>query len=418
METRWTCRSCDSGRLRLILEFGRQPLANSLLREDQFDQEEVFPLTLVFCEDCSLVQILETVEPEKMFRNYLYFSSISPTIIENARRNVERQVIRLGPNALVIEAASNDGYLLKFYKNMGIRVIGVDPAKNIAAAANADGVPTIPEFFTERLAEELASNGNCCDVFHANNVLAHVQSQKDFLAGVRRVLKPEGVAIIEVPYLGSMIKNCEFDTVYHEHLCYFSLYALDRLARLCGLYASDVERIPIHGGSLRVFLKKSETAGQPTTDAVRSLMLQEAEDGMHRGEYYQDFAARVNRLGIDLWRTLYIAKKMGHRMGAYGASAKSSTLLNYFMIDDSVIDFVVDKSPHKQGLYTPGTHIPIVDSSAMFWAHAPKFMLLLAWNFKGEIMRQNKQYLDDGGAFIVPIPEVEILSSLPDENVV
>ena len=405
-----TCRSCASANLRPVLSLGRTPLANALLTSDQLDQPEgTYPLDLVFCPDCALVQITETVAPEVLFREYLYLSSFSDTVVQNAEGIARRMINseRLGADSLVAEIASNDGYLLQHYHHKGIPVLGIEPAANIARVAREDrGITTLCEFFSAKLAHDLAAVGQRADVIHGNNVLAHVADLNGVVQGLATLLKPRGVAVIEVPYVKDLIDHCEFDTIYHEHLCYFSLTALDRLFRRHDLVLRDVERIPIHGGSLRVFVSRKDAAAPSA--AVRALLAEEVAWGVQREEFYTGFGAAVTRLKEELLRTLGTLKGQGKRIAAYGASAKGSTLLNYFGIGREMVEFVVDRSTVKQGRYTPGTHLPILAPAALL-ERRPDYLLLLSWNFADEILAQQDVFRQQGGRFIIPIPECRIV---------
>lgn len=401
------CRSCSGETMWPVIDLGTTPLANALLTADALcNTEPQFPLNAVMCTDCKLVQITETVSPETLFSQYVYFSSFSDTAVQSAKSLAERLVRQrnLTPTSLVMEAASNDGYLLRHYQAQGVPVLGIEPARNIAEQANKNGIPTKCQFFGREVAETLAGNGRC-DVFHANNVLAHVADLNGFVAGIKTVLKAYGMASIEVPYLRDLIDNLEFDTIYHEHLCYFSATALDRLLKRHGLVIADVEHIPIHGGSLRVFVAHAGTA---QSLAVQSLLAEENRIGLTGPEYYADFAARVAQLRGDLTALLRDLKRRGCSLAAYGASAKGSTLLNFFGIDRSLLDFVADRSTVKHGKYTPGTHLPIVSPDELL-IRRPDYVLLLTWNFADEILVQQKSYRDAGGKFIVPVPQVRIV---------
>jgi SAM-dependent methyltransferase len=403
------CWSCQGGRLTPVLDLGNTPLANSLVPESALARvDPVFPLELAWCADCSLVQITASVPPEDLFRDYLYFSSYSDTMLQHAETLVERMIREraLGPDSLVVEVASNDGYLLKFYKRAGVQVLGVEPAVNVAkVAVEQHGIPTITEFFGDDIARTLRAEGRRAAVMHANNVLAHVPDLNGFVRGFKTLLADDGVALFEAPYVRDMVEGCEFDTIYHEHLCYYSLTALDRLFRRNGLVIAHVERVPIHGGSLRIFATHDTAAPDETVTAMLADERREGVDGL---AYYEAFARRVHRLRGVLTGVLRDLKAAGRTIAAYGASAKGSTLLNAFGIGRDVLDFVVDRSPHKQGLYTAGTHIPIRAPEALA-ALRPDYALLLTWNFADEILAQQKEYIDGGGRFIVPVPQVRIL---------
>jgi SAM-dependent methyltransferase len=404
------CRSCEHGDLRPILSLGRTPLANALLTAEQLrEPEATFPLDLVFCPACALVQITETVPPEVLFREYAYLSSFSDTVVQNAEGIVRRLIglEGLGSESLAVEIASNDGYLLQHYHHKGIPVLGIEPAANIARVARDEReIPTVCEFFGAQLAAELVAGGRAADVVHGNNVLAHVADLNGVVRGIATVLKPRGVAVIEVPYVKDLIDHCEFDTIYHEHLCYFSLTALDRLFRRHRLVIRDVERIPIHGGTLRIFASRAEWA--IPGEAVKSLLAEEAAWGVDREEFYRGFGAKVERLRASLLELLGGLKAQGRRIAAYGASAKGSTLLNFFGIGADTLEFVVDRSPVKQGRYTPGTHLPILAPERVLELR-PDYLLLLTWNFADEILAQQQTFRDQGGRFIIPIPECRVV---------
>ncbi|WP_397568787.1 class I SAM-dependent methyltransferase [Schlesneria sp. T3-172] len=402
------CRICGQIGLNSILSLGHTPLANALLREDQLNQaESCWPLELAWCPDCSLAQITETVPPEILFREYAYFSSFSDTMVAHARTIADRirTERKLGPQSLAVEIASNDGYLLQWYHKAGVPVLGIEPAQNIARVAQAErGVRTISEFFGRQIAEDLVRSGHRADVIHANNVLAHVADLNGVVAGFATLLKPDGIVVVEAPYLKDLIDHVEFDTIYHEHLCYFSLTALARLFQQHGLTIVNVERLAIHGGSLRIFAAHSASAQvQPSV----TKLLQEEAAWVRNNDIYGQFGARVESLRQSLTGLLTDLKSQGKSIAVYGASAKGSTLLNYFGIGADVLDYVVDRSTIKQGLYTPGTRLKICDPARLV-EDQPDYCLLLTWNFADEILKQQSAYRQQGGKFIIPIPEVRV----------
>lgn len=391
-----------------MLSFGHTPLANGLLTGAQLHAlEETYPLDLVFCPTCTLVQITETVSPEKLFRQYFYFSSVSETMLRHAEEMAARLTTtrRLDSGSLVVEIASNDGYLLQHYQRAGVPVLGIEPAANIARVAEERGVPTLCDFFGKELAEKLRADGVSADVIHAHNVLAHVPDLNGAIRGIALLLKDTGVAVIEVPYVREMIEGRQFDTIYHEHLCYFSLTALDLLFRRSDLFIQDVERLGIHGGTLRIYAGKEEAGAAP---GVRQLLQDESELGVGNVEFYRRFGPELEKLRGELLALLRDLKSANQRIAAYGASAKGSILLNYFGIGRETLDFVVDRSAVKQGLYTPGTHLRIHAPEKLL-EEMPAYTLLLTWNFADEILEQQAEYRRRGGRFIIPIPEVKII---------
>ena len=385
------------------------PLTDAYVRPEHGDEPEPrYPLDVAFCAKCSLVQILQGVPPEQIFREYSYYSSVSRTLLEHSRIHAQELISRrgLGPDSLVVEVASNDGYLLQNFAKAGIPVLGIDPAAGPARAAEEIGIPTLQDFFTADLATRLRSEGKQADVLLANNVLAHVPDPNDFVAGMSIILRDDGIAEVEAPYMKDLIDDLEFDTIYHEHLSYFSVTAAKSLFERHGLSLNRLRHFPIHGGTFRFTLGRNVDV----SDGVRALLIEDRAAGLTGFDYFRDFGQRVTRLQKQLKGLLLELKSAGKRIAAYGAAAKGTILLNSSEIGPELIDFVADRSPYKQGMFMPGVKIEISPPKRIM-EEMPDYVLLLAWNVKDEIVTQEAAYLERGGSFIVPIPRPVVLGA-------
>jgi hypothetical protein len=402
------CRSCNSPLLHVILDLGEQPISNGLLSSrDQMRREKRYPLQVALCEECSLLQVTETIPPAVLYQqDYPYFSSSSPALLEHAA-TISRRLIReraLEPTSFVVEIASNDGYLLRNFVGQGIPCLGIDPAVGPATQSVRNGVPVLNDFFSFKLADRLAAKGQLADLIIGNNVIAHVDAINDFVAGVERLLKPSGMAVFEFAYAVQMIQKCEFDTIYHEHLFYHTLTGISPLFARHGLAIVDAEELPIHGGSLRIFVSRR---GEPSA-RLKALLQRETEFGVDRLDWYRDFSGRIDGLRQSLLSLLRAEKERGSRIVCYGAAAKGSTLVNFLDLGPGFFEYVVDANPHKQGKFMPGQHIPIVPPGRLV-EDVPDLVLLLVWNFAGEVLRQQEAYRAAGGRFLVPIPEPVVI---------
>ncbi len=406
------CRSCGASLVDTFVDLGMSPLANSYVKSEQLNRQEAFyPLHVFICRDCLLVQVEVFETPERIFSDYAYFSSYSESWLQHAKSYVEHVTERfgLGPESHAVEIASNDGYLLQYFVEKGIPVLGIEPAANVAKAAIEKGVPTLKRFFGSEMARQMASEGKEADLLIGNNVLAHVPNLNDFVRGMKIVLKPHGVVTMEFPHLMRLVEQNQFDTIYHEHFSYFSFHTVRRVFSERGLEIFDVEELPTHGGSLRIYARHSEDDSKPIMSAVCSLASHEESAGYTRLERYLMFEERVKETKRRLLGFLVEAKNAHKSIVAYGAAAKGNTLLNYCGIRTDFIDYVVDRSPQKQGLFLPGTHIPILPPSEIDKTR-PDYLLILPWNLKEEVMQQMNHIRSWGGRFVVPIPEVRVYS--------
>jgi len=405
------CRFCGAPLSHLFVDLGASPLANSYLEPaDLARAEPFFPLAVYVCGECLLVQLPEAERPEAIFSDYAYFSSFSESWLRHAEAYAAAMIERFGfgPGHQVIEIASNDGYLLRWFQERGVPVLGVEPAANVAAAAEAAGIPTLVKFFGAATACELAAAGTRADLLIGNNVLAHVPGLNDFVAGLKILLGPSGVLTMEFPHLLRLMDEDQFDTIYHEHYSYFSFATVRRVFAAHGLTLFDVEELPTHGGSLRIYARHDEDAAKPVGERVAALLAREAAAGLGNLETYRSFGERVQRVKWGLLRFLIATKEAGKSIAAYGAPAKGNTLLNYCGIRTDFLDYTVDRSPHKQGRYLPGVRIPIHGPDRLRETR-PDFVLILPWNLKEEIVGQMADVRSWGGRFVVAIPEVKIL---------
>lgn len=404
------CRICGESLAATFVDLGMSPLCESYLTLDQLDRmEPYYPLHALVCGTCFLVQLKQYVSPGDIFTEYAYFSSYSTSWVEHARVycGMIRDRLRLGPQSLAVELASNDGYLLQHFLPLGVPVLGVEPAVNVARVARDKGIPTIVDFFGVRLAEQMVREGRRADLIIGNNVLAQVPDINDFTAGMARLLAPEGVITLEFPHLERLMAENQFDTIYHEHFSYFSLLSVDYLAARHDLKLIDVEEIPTHGGSLRVYLAHARSRW-PVDARVARLLARERTLGFDKLSSYAAFAEQVKATKRNLLSFLIEAKEAGKRVCGYGAPGKGNTLLNYCGIGTDFLDFTVDRSLYKQGRYTPGMHIPIRPVAALDEAR-PDYVLILPWNIKHEIMRDMRHIGEWGGRFVIPIPQVTVI---------
>jgi SAM-dependent methyltransferase len=405
------CMCCGSPLRHTFVDLGMSPLCESFVAAEKLnDMEPFYPLHVYVCEKCYLVQLEEFVSPRDIFTEYAYFSSYADSWVEHMRRYAELICDRLGlgKQSLVVEVASNDGYLLQHFVRKGIPVLGIEPAANVAKVAIGKGIPTRIAFFGESLARQLVAEGQQADLICGANVLAQVPRPNDFIRGLKLLLKPGGVVTIEFPHLMRLMAENQFDTIYHEHFSYLSFLTAEALFAGQGLTLFDVEELPTHGGSLRIYARHAEDGSRPVTERAQRLRQREVDAGLLRLETYSGFAEQVKETKRKLLEFLIAAKRAGKRVAGYGAPGKGNTLLNYCGIGTDFIDFTVDRSPYKQGKFLPGTHIPIFAPDQIRQAR-PDYVLILPWNVKEEIIQQMSDVRNWGGQFVVPIPEVRVL---------
>jgi len=406
------CRVCNSTNLHVFLDLGKMPTPNGFLEKKELSRkEELYPLVVANCRDCSLTQLKYIVNPEIMFRNYLYIPSVSQTRLNNFKQLAEDAMkrVKLSSDALIVDVGSNDGSLLTVFKNLGYEVIGVDPAENLVVVAELNGIPTKQGYFTEEMAERIKRSKRTASVMFATNVFAHVSNIKEFLLGIHTLLNKEGIFISQFPYIIDLLKENQFDTIYHEHLSYFSIHSLLRLAKETDLDIFDIEHSPLDGGSVKVYWKKKENTKLPVkTKQIQSFLAEEKRLGLFTDKPYNEFAKRVKKLRISTRQRMDELRKKGKSIVGYGAAAKGNVMLNYFGLGTKVFDYIVDSTPYKQGKYTPGTHIPIFAETKILETK-PDYVLIMAWNFKDEIIKKNHKYSATGGKYIVCIPEITIL---------
>ena len=406
------CRFCNNKLKHKFIDLVNSPPSNSYLNKEQLNEPEVFyPLKLFVCENCFLVQLEEYKSSKEIFdEKYAYFSSYSTSWLEHCQCYVDMITNRFGYNeqSRIMEIASNDGYLLQYFKAKHISVLGIEPAKNVAQVAQEKGIETIIEFFGVGLAKQLSKQNRKANLIIGNNVFAHVPDVNDFVAGMKIVLKNEGVITLEFPHLMELVEGIQFDTIYHEHFSYLSFYTAKLIFENHGLELFDVVQIPTHGGSLRIYVKHKEDTSKEISPHVSELLNLEAQQNMQNIEYYQGFQKKVDMIKTELVEFLMQQKKNKKKVAAYGAAAKGNTLLNYCGVKKDLIEFVVDASPHKQGRYLPGSHIPIV-SEEMIKKKKPAFILILPWNLKEEIIHQISYAREWNAVFVIPILKLEFI---------
>lgn len=402
------CRACDGEDLFLFLQLGPTPVPNGFLKaHHRHKAEKFYPLDVCFCKSCGLVQLAHVVSPKVMFKNYVYIPSTSKIMRDHFAKLSKDAVKKTGAKKddLVVDVGSNDGTLLKSFHILGMRILGVDPAENLAKKANSEGVETIAELFTNDLAKQIKRNRGKARIITATNVVAHIHDLHDFIEGIKSLLSDDGLLIVEFPYLVDLIENVEFDTIYQEHLSYFSVTPLDRLTKKHGVSLADVKRLPVHGGSIRVYISKLMKS---SSNRVKRLLNLEESKGLLNVDTYLNFRRKVDRVRHELVQLLWGLRLKGKKIVGYGASAKGNITLNYCRIGPETLDYIVDSIPYKHNKFTPGMHIPIYPEQKLL-EDQPDYALLLAWNFADEIIEKQTEYRKKGGKFILMLPEVRIV---------
>ena len=407
---RKTCRLCRSTTLELVLSLTPTPPANAFITAaDLKKNEERFPLDVFFCRDCAHVQLLDVVDPSILFKNYVYVSGTSPVFVNHFKNYAATMIqkFKLDKEAFVIEIGSNDGTLLRFFKEAGMGVLGIDPAEAIARAATKNGIETLPAFFTSKLADTIKAQDGHADLIVANNVFAHADDLHDIVKGIRNLLKPQGVFVFEVSYLVDVYEKTLFDTIYHEHVCYHSVKPLRDFFKANGMELIATQSVDTHGGSLRAM---AQLAGgpHPVEPSVAEFIAREETLGLDKAETLKGFSAKINKLRDELNALLKKLKSEGKHIAAFGAPAKATTLMLHFGIGPKFVDFIVDDSPLKQGLYSPAFHIPVVPSTEIY-NRKPDYLVILAWNFAEPIMGKHTKFREAGGHFIIPVPAVQVV---------
>lgn len=405
-----SCRLCGSSDAHLVMALTPTPPANAFVSEDKLNRTQAcFPLDLFFCKACHHVQLLDVVDPDVLFRDYVYVSGTSPVFVQHFKDYADHIVdtFNIDTGKLAVDIGSNDGTLLRHFQNQGLSVLGIDPARDIAARASASGIETVADFFTPDLATRIRSEKGPAAVITANNVFAHADDLAGTADGIHALLDANGIFVFEVSYLLDVVEKLLFDTVYHEHVAYHSVAPLETFFKRHGLRLFKAERVSSHGGSLRGFVCRTDALWEED-GSVQSLIAQEVTAGLNQTETLIDFAKRIKARGNELSQLLQGLKDQGKSIAGFGAPAKATTLMYHFDIGPDLIDFVIDDSPLKQGLFTPGLHVPVVDASRLYNEHKPDYVVILAWNFAAPIIKNHASYMDNGGQFIVPLPELKV----------